>query len=185
MSQARSPWLLTLLLSAFFVPAASAQDSSPSLLSRLAHRVRHAVGRDHDQVQPATVAAQPAYEYAYVPTQPVESASAWSGGYGSDPYGFANVLNRIRSAAGLRPLAYDSSLSSSARRNNVMQSIRGLGHFVNAGTAQNSAYNYDDAESVAAGWMNSPGHRANMLSPTASSFGIAFGPGPYWTMNTR
>ena len=33
------------------------------------------------------------------------------------------------------------------------------------------------------GWMNSPGHRQNMLQPDMSRFGIAFGPGPYWTMN--
>jgi uncharacterized protein YkwD len=50
---------------------------------------------------------------------------------------------------------------------------------------QNCGWNYADAQSVAAGWMNSTGHRENMLSPSVSSFGIAYGPGPYWTMIAR
>jgi hypothetical protein len=101
----------------------------------------------------------------------------------ADPYGFAAVLNRIRASMGLRPAAYDPSLSSWAAQNNVVQSNRGLGHHVNPGSYQNCGWNYADAESVAMGWMNSPGHRQNMLQPNMSRFGIAFGPGPYWTMN--
>ena len=101
----------------------------------------------------------------------------------ADPYGFAAVLNRIRASMGLRPVAYDPSLSSWASQNNVAQSNRGLGHHVNPNCYQNCGWNYADAESVAMGWMNSPGHRQNMLQPDMSRFGIAFGPGPYWTMN--
>ncbi len=193
MPQVRSPWLAALL---FFTvaPVASAEDaSSSSLLSRLFHR-DHQTAAVHQHV-PARQAVAPAYQYDYTLAQVQPAAPTYEYAYaqpteagrqaGGDPYGFARVLNRIRAAAGLRPLAYDPSLSSWARRNNVMQSIRGIGHYVNPGAAQNSAYNYGDAESVAAGWMNSPGHRENMLSPTATSFGVAFGPGPYWTMNTR
>ena len=51
----------------------------------------------------------------------------------ADPYGFATVLNRIRASMGLRPAAYDPSLSSWASQNNVAQSSRGLGHHVNPG----------------------------------------------------
>lgn len=101
----------------------------------------------------------------------------------ADPYGFAAVLNRIRASMGLGPAAYDPSLSSWAVQNNVAQSNRGLGHHVNPNCYQNCGWNYADAESVASGWMNSPGHRQNMLTPNMSRFGIAFGPGPYWTMN--
>ncbi|MGZ3488645.1 MAG: CAP domain-containing protein, partial [Isosphaeraceae bacterium] len=46
-------------------------------------------------------------------------------------------------------------------------------------------WNYADASAVAQGWMNSPGHRQNLLSPLISRFGIAFGPGPYRTLNAR
>jgi hypothetical protein len=101
----------------------------------------------------------------------------------SDPYGFTAVLNRVRARMGLAPAAYDPSLSSWAAQNNAAQSSRGLGHHINPGGYQNCGWNYGNAESVAAAWMNSPGHRANMLQPGMTRFGIAFGPGPYWTMN--
>ena len=104
---------------------------------------------------------------------------------GSDPYGFAAILNRFRAAAGLHPVAYDPDLSSWASQNNAVQCRRGIGHHVNPCGVQNCGWNYADASSVAQGWMHSPGHRQNMLSPSIMRFGIAFGPGPYWTLNAR
>jgi uncharacterized protein YkwD len=101
----------------------------------------------------------------------------------NDPYGFADVLNRIRTSMGLPAVAYDPSLSSWAAQNNVAQNQQGLGHHINPNCHQNCGWNYGDAESVANGWMNSPGHRQTMLLPTMSRFGIAYGPGPYWTLN--
>jgi uncharacterized protein YkwD len=224
MSQARSPWILTLLLSAV-ASTAAAQEAPSGPISRFFRRdQRPAAHQHHHQhhhhvhAQPATVAvateAAPAYEYTYaqvqwaeVEAEPVAQAAeavgqpaevhaqplvyqpaaapAYEYQTGGDPYGFTNVLNRIRAAAGLHPLSYDPSLSSWAHQNNAEQCRRGLGHHVNPTGTQNCAYNYSDANSAAAGWMNSPGHRENMLSPTATSFGIAFGPGPYWTMNAR
>jgi len=103
----------------------------------------------------------------------------------ADPYGFMAFLNAYRAFAGLAPLAYDPDLSAWAVHNNVAQNNNGLGHHVNPNCCQNSAWNVHDAASVAAAWMQSPGHRANMLDPSISRFGIAYGPGPYWTMNAR
>jgi hypothetical protein len=103
----------------------------------------------------------------------------------ADPYGFMALLNAYRAFAGLSPLAYDPDLSTWAIHNNVAQNSYGLGHHVNPNCCQNSAWNVHDAASVAAAWMQSPGHRANMLDPSVSRFGIAYGPGPYWTMNAR
>jgi uncharacterized protein YkwD len=103
----------------------------------------------------------------------------------TDSHGFVGMLNRIRAAAGLRPVAYDPNLSAWASRNNAAQSTRGLGHHVNPGCRQNSGWNYPDVSSVTAGWMGSPGHRAAMLAPEITRVGIAYGPGPYWTMNAR
>lgn len=232
MSNARSPWILMLLASAF-APTAAAQDASTGPISRFLSRNRQpAVHQHHHHVhaQPAA----PSYDYTYAQVQPAvveaeaeavaqpaeavgqeavavepapavveaapaqaqvqpaaeqplvyEQAPAYDYQHAGDPYGFTNVLNRIRAAAGLHPLAYDPGLSSWAQQNNAEQCRRGLGHHVNPTGTQNCAYNYSDADSAAAGWMNSPGHRQNMLSPTATSFGIAFGPGPYWTLNAR
>jgi hypothetical protein len=103
----------------------------------------------------------------------------------SDPYGFVEVLNRYRAQAGLGPVSYDSELTTWAQQNNHVQSARGIGHHVNPNCFQNCGWNYDSAEGVADGWMNSRGHRANMLHPSISRIGIAYGPGPYWTMNAQ
>lgn len=103
----------------------------------------------------------------------------------ADPYGFAGILNRIRMAAGLRPLSYDSNLSAWASQNNAAQSSRGLGHHILPNCFQNCCWNVGDAGSAANMWMNSPAHRDNMLNPSVSRFGIAYGPGPYWTLNAQ
>jgi len=103
----------------------------------------------------------------------------------ADPYGFAVILNQLRASAGLHPLLYDPDLSAWASHNNAAQCRRGLGHHVNPSCFQNCAWNYADVVSVVQGWMNSPGHRANLLTPSATHFGIAYGPGPYWTLNAR
>jgi len=103
----------------------------------------------------------------------------------TDPYGFAAILNGYRAEAGLAPVAYDHELSSWAASNNAEQSSRGMGHHVSPNCFQNCAWNTPDAASTAEAWMESRGHRANMLSPSISRFGIAYGPGPYWTMNAK
>ena len=103
----------------------------------------------------------------------------------SDPYGFAAHFNYYRAVAGLPPVSYDPNLSNWASHNNVAQTRRGLGHFVNPNCFQNCAWNITDAATAAQMWMNSTGHRENMLSPNISRFGIAYGPGPYWTLNAQ
>ena len=103
----------------------------------------------------------------------------------TDSYGFAAILNQHRAAHGLAPLTYDHDLSAWAAQNNVAQSSRGIGHHVTINCYQNCAWNTPDAASTAEEWMNSRGHRANMLEPSATRFGIAYGPGPYWTMNAK
>lgn len=103
----------------------------------------------------------------------------------ADPYGFASILNGFRAMVGLRGLAYDPSLSSWAVHNNAAQSSRGLGHHVLPNCFQNCGWNAPDAYSAAVMWMNSPAHRDNMLNPGVTRFGIAYGPGPYWTMNAQ
>ncbi len=82
-------------------------------------------------------------------------------------------------------MSYDPNLSAWAAQNNVAQNSRGLGHHVNPNCYQNCGWNYANALSVAQGWMNSPGHRSTMLLPGMTRFGIAYGPGPYWTLNAR
>lgn len=134
----------------------------------------YAIGTADPQAIPASTASGYSYGYAHAPAAPA-----------GDPYGFAAILNRYRALAGLPPVAYDPDLSSWASQNNAAQSRRGLGHHINPNCFQNCGWNYADVWSVARGWMNSPGHRQNMLAPSITRFGIAYGPGPYWTMNAR
>ena len=51
--------------------------------------------------------------------------------------------------------------------------------------AENIAWGYPRPQQIIDGWMNSPGHRRNMLHPRIEEFGIGItqGPrGPYWVL---
>lgn len=60
-----------------------------------------------------------------------------------------------------------------------------------SGAAENIAAGYGSAAAVMNGWMNSPGHRANILSPTLTEIGIGVRQGStgqygmYWTQVFR
>jgi uncharacterized protein YkwD len=167
--------VLTLILVSMRSPLL-AQEASGGPLSRLAGRFRAHRPAAASSYYPATTASAQA---------PDPAAAANCDCTGGDPYGFAAILNRIRAAAGLHLVSYDPDLSSWASQNNAVQCRRGIGHHIKPCGVQNCGWNYANADAVAQGWMNSPGHRENMLSPSITRFGIAFGPGPYWTLNAR
>ena len=161
------------LMLMFATTTVHAQEPSGGPLCRLIGRIR--------QHHSSAIASAP----ATVVTTPTAQPAAGCDCSGSDPYGFASILNRLRAAAGLHPVVYDPELSSWASQNNSAQCHWGIGHHVNPCGVQNCGWNYADASAAAQGWMNSPGHRQNLLSPSISRFGIAFGPGPYWTLNAQ
>jgi len=120
---------------------------------------------------------QTAYTTAVETTTQPPQASA---GYGSDPYGFMAWLNSTRASYGLGPVNYDANLTNWAAMNNSQQQAQGLGHFVmGPARRQNSAMG---GAFPGAMWMASPAHRAALLDPTISWFGIAAA-GAYWTFN--
>jgi uncharacterized protein YkwD len=129
---------------------------------------------------PMPVEAAPAAATPEPAAPAVETAPA-----SGDPYGFAPILNQYRASVGLPPVAVDANLSAWASQNNAAQTHRGLGHHINPNCFQNCAWNYASAWGVIQGWLDSPGHRANMFSPSITRVGIAYGPGPYWTMNAQ
>lgn len=163
------------LLLIIFAAPLHAQEPTGGPLARLVGRLRS------HRCAPAPAAAHTPCS-APRAASPQAAASDCSGG---DPYGFTTIVNRLRARAGLCPVAYDPELSSWASQNNSEQCRRGLGHHVNPCCFQNCGWNYADASSVAQGWMDSPGHRQNLLAPQVQRFGIAYGPGPYWTFNAR
>ena len=102
-----------------------------------------------------------------------------------DPYGFAAMINNYRASAGLPPLSYDPNLAAWASQNNAAQCSRGLGHHILPNCFQNCGWNQSTVWSIFQSWTTSPAHARNMLAPSATRYGIAFGPGPYWTMNAQ
>lgn len=99
----------------------------------------------------------------------------------------AELVNRERESNGLSPLVYRSDLQPAAdtRANEIVSvlshtrpdgsscfTVIGEDVFYSA-LGENIAAGYRSAEAVMNGWMNSPGHRANILSDSFT--GIAVG----------
>lgn len=98
-----------------------------------------------------------------------------------------DLVNANREEAGLPPLTLDDQLNQAAavRAKETAQSFshtrpNGQSCFtvldemkIDYGSAgENIAMNYETPEAVVNGWMNSPGHRANILSVDFSQMGI-------------
>jgi uncharacterized protein YkwD len=99
----------------------------------------------------------------------------------------ADIVNRERSANGLKPLKYSEKLSKAANlRANEIQTY--FSHTRPNGTScftavtelgiryryigENIAYGQRSPEEVMNGWMNSSGHRANILNSNVEYMGI-------------
>lgn len=110
------------------------------------------------------------------------------------------LVNNERTSRGLSPLASNWELARVARiksedmyRNNYFghespvygspfDMLRNFGIRFTA-AAENIAYGQTTAQSVMNSWMNSPGHRANILNSQFNQIGVGyFNAGiPYWT----
>ena len=110
------------------------------------------------------------------------------------------LVNQERAAAGCGPVAADAALAAVARAHSADMRDRryfshdtpeGLDPFdraraagVSYARAENIAQGQPDPAAVMAAWMDSPGHRANILNCdlTRLGIGVAQGPGgPWWT----
>ena len=80
-------------------------------------------GQSHPPASNATIAYAPAVA---MPAPTAAPAAGYDCSGGSDPYGFASILNGLRAAAGLHPVAYDPGLSSWASQNNAWNATGGL-----------------------------------------------------------
>ena len=96
--------------------------------------------------------------------------------------------NAQRSRHGLPPLAVDAQLMHSARNHaQWMASNRNLSH--GQGVAENIAMGQASAGEAVRSWMNSSGHRANMLGSGYTRIGVAVAYSsngtPYWCQQFR
>ena len=107
--------------------------------------------------------------------------------------GMIEMVNAERRARGLRPVRSDRRLSAAARVHAADMGTRGFfdHHGSDGGnhgdriaaqgyraclSAENIAWGQRSAAEVFEGWMNSPGHRRNILHPRAAEFGAGFHP---------
>jgi hypothetical protein len=113
------------------------------------------------------------------------------------------LVNAQRAQAGLSPLGIDSHLTNSAQgHSNWQASAQTMSHTGAGGSSpgdrieaagfnwqymgENVAYGYDTEDSVMQKWMDSAGHRENILSANFNMMGSAVaytGSTPYWTQD--
>ncbi|MDO0929303.1 CAP domain-containing protein [Streptomyces sp. TG1A-8] len=111
------------------------------------------------------------------------------------------LVNAERSKAGCSALTLNATLTKVAQAHSQdMASHRNMSHtgsdgsspgdrITNGGYAwsaygENIAYGYATAEEVMTGWMNSPGHRANILNCSFKEIGVGLAqPDSYWTQD--
>ena len=109
------------------------------------------------------------------------------------------LVNEIRRERGLNELKIDWELSRVARYKS--EDMRSRGYFAHnsptygtpfqmmksfgisyRSAAENIARGYPSPKVVVDGWMNSSGHRANILNPTFTHIGVGYvSDGSYWT----
>ena len=109
------------------------------------------------------------------------------------------LVNQRRAEHGLKLLTQDWQLSRVARYKS--QDMKNLGYFSHTSptygspfqmmknfgisyrtAGENIAKGYASPEAVVNAWMNSPGHRANILNSTYTHIGVGYVPsGNYWT----
>jgi len=145
---------------------------------------------------PTTPAASPTTKRPpATPTQPAGNAGAEAQ--------VLQIVNAERAKAGCKPLTMDSRLTTAARLHSADMAAR---HYFDHTTPEgvsfakritDAGYRWSAAaENIAAGqqtpakvmeaWMNSPGHRANILNCGYVNIGIGLAVGgrtPYWTQD--
>lgn len=111
-------------------------------------------------------------------------------------------LNANRAAQGLAQVQFNPKLGQAAMAHacdmavnnyfghvgtdgsSVQRRVRAMG-YQDCLVAENLAWGYPQSQQIIAGWMNSAGHRSNMLHPRVAEFGVGItqGPkGPNWVL---
>jgi uncharacterized protein YkwD len=81
--------------------------------------------------------------------------------------------NSHRSRFGLPPLQVDHQLMQSARHHAAWMARNRVMRHTSAMVAENIAAGQSSSGEAVSDWMNSPGHRANILSGSYSRIGVA------------
>lgn len=145
------------------------------------------------QRQPAKPPAVP--EQPQAPQPPKASAAPASGAAAA----VLALVNQERAAAGCPVLTLNAKLTQAAQGHSADMASHGtMSHTGSDGSdpglritragytwssyGENVAYGYSTPEKVMEGWMNSPGHRQNILNCSFKEIGIGLAqPNHYWT----
>jgi uncharacterized protein YkwD len=111
------------------------------------------------------------------------------------------LVNAERSAVGCSPVKLNAVLTKAAQAHSAdMAAHQNMSHTGSDGSSpgeritragygwstygENVAYGYATPEQVMAGWMSSPGHKANILNCAFKEIGVGLAqPGNYWTQD--
>ncbi|OIK25167.1 CAP domain-containing protein [Streptomyces malaysiense] len=144
-----------------------------------------------------SAAPAPAAAASSTPTAATASTGAASGVAAQ----IVQLVNAERAKAGCRPLTLDAKLTEAAQAHSAdMAAHQNMSHTGSDGSdpgtritqagytwsayGENVAYGYSTAAEVMAGWMSSPGHRANILNCGYQEIGVGLAqPGSYWTQD--
>ncbi|MEU6770929.1 CAP domain-containing protein [Streptomyces sp. NPDC046759] len=111
------------------------------------------------------------------------------------------LVNAERAKVGCRPLTVDAELTKAAQAHSAdMAAHRNMSHTGSDGSSpadritragyawsaygENVAYGFATPDQVMTAWMNSPGHRANILNCSFRQIGVGLAqPDSYWTQD--
>ncbi|MGW3338777.1 CAP domain-containing protein [Streptomyces sp. NPDC001009] len=159
--------------------SASAKPASAPTVRQISTRPR--------PVQTATTTA---------PSTPQPAATA-----SGDVARVVELVNAERAKVGCSPVELNSTLSKAAQDHSAdMAAHNTMSHTGSDGSdpgsritaagyrwsayGENVAYGYSTPEQVMAGWMDSPGHRENILNCSFKEIGVGLAqPGSYWTQD--
>ena len=177
------------------VPAKPVQPAKPVEQPKPAQPTKPA--EQPTPAQPAKPVEQPKPSQ---PANPVEQEKpAQTGNISAIEQAVLDLTNAERQKAGLKPLQIDNNLMNSARQKSKdMATNKYFSHtsptygspfdqmkangVTYRSAAENIAMGQRSAEEVVKGWMDSPGHRQNILTPNFTHIGIGYDAnGNYWT----
>ncbi|MFF8999777.1 CAP domain-containing protein [Streptomyces achromogenes] len=149
---------------------------------------------------PATATA-PTTPTTAAPSVPATTAPAPAATASGVTAQILRLVNAERNKVGCQPLTLDPALTKAAQDHSAdMAAHQNMSHTGSDGSdpglritragytwssyGENVAYGYTTAEQVMAGWMASPGHRANILNCGFQEIGVGLAqPGSYWTQD--
>ena len=106
---------------------------------------------------------------------------------GANPLVHCAALDRAAQAHSDDQAAHNKMTHTGSNGSNAGQRIAAAGYGGVQGWGENVAVGYPTVGAVMSGWMNSPGHRANIMNPSYRHVGLGMAtsaPGsPYWTQN--